>query len=74
MPASTIHVQYSDGSSTKGVKVEMSINGASCKGAFVDSSGKAVISHSGSGNAKVYIGGSLRGQFRAPGTIAVNVK
>lgn len=74
MPASTIYVQYSDGSSAKGVKVEMSINGASCKGAFVDSSGKAVITHDSSGPAKVYIHGSLRGEFQAPGSIAVNVK
>ena len=74
MPASTIYVQYSDGSSAEGVKVEMSINGASCRGEFVDKSGKAVISHSTSGEAKVYIHGSLRGEFRAPGSISVNVK
>lgn len=73
MPAPKIFVQCSDRSSAKGVKVEMPINGGSCKGAFVDSSGKAVISHSSSGAAKVYIHGSLRGEFRAPGSIAVDV-
>ena len=74
MPASTIYVQYSDGSSAKGVKVDMSISGASCKPAYVDRDGKAVIQHASSGPAKVYIHGSCRGEFRAPGTIAVNVK
>ena len=73
MAASRIHVQFKDGSSAKGKKVEMSINGAFCKPAFVDSSGAAVIQHSSTGNAKVYINGTNVGEFRAPGTTAVNV-
>ncbi|NND96802.1 MAG: hypothetical protein HKN47_05665 [Pirellulaceae bacterium] len=73
MAASKIHVQYGDGSSAKGVKVEMSINGASCKGAYVDSSGVAIIEHTTSGLARVYIHGSKVAEFRAPGTTMAKV-
>ncbi|MCA9105544.1 MAG: hypothetical protein KDA83_08975 [Planctomycetales bacterium] len=71
MARSTIHVTYGDGSSAKGVKVDVSINGAFCKPAFVDGSGCATVEHSSSGSAKVYIHGSLRGEFRAPGSTRV---
>lgn len=67
MAASTIIVSYKDGGKAVGKKVEMSINGASCKPAFTDSSGQATIEHTSSGEAKVYIDGKCVARFRAPG-------
>lgn len=74
MPWSKVHVQFRDGSVPKGKKVEISINGAFAKAAYTDSSGTAVIEHSSSGSAKVYVNGSCVGTFRAPGETAVFVK
>lgn len=71
---SKIHVQFRDGSVPKGKKVEMSINGAFAKAAYTDSHGTAIIQHSSSGSAKVYVNGSTVGTFQAPGETAVFIK
>jgi len=63
MNRSKIHVQYRDGSKTKGVRVALGFTGGLggvTKDAYTDSYGTAIVEHSGTGHARVYVSGQER--------------
>ena len=74
MNHSKIHVQYRDGSKPKGVRVVLGFTsalGGMTKEAYTDSYGTAILQHSGSGRADVYVSGRKCGSFQAPGETVV---
>lgn len=73
MSVSTIHVNR-NGSPKPGAKVVLSFaSGGVSAPVRTDRDGRAVISHDGSGTAKIIVDGSTRGTMRAPGTISVEI-
>ena len=71
---SKIYVSYGDGSKPKGTKVVLgftSIIGGMTKPAYTDSSGLALVEHSSTGNADVYVSGTKVGSLHAPGETVV---
>ena len=74
MHFSKIHVSYRDGSKPKGTRVSMgftSILGGMTKPAYTDAYGVALVEHSSTGQADIYVSGTKRGSFHAPGETAV---
>ncbi len=75
MLASTIIVQYSSGTPAKRVRVSMSLEcGGSTGDFFTDNYGMAIVEHSSSGRATVYVQGHRYGTFHAPGKYAVTIQ
>ena len=73
---SIVYVQYKSGRKPKGVRVSLSISGGLLSGGttktfYTDSEGKAIIEHSSSGLATVYVQGSKKGTFRVPGETVI---
>jgi len=64
---SRIIVQYKDGSKASGAKVSMGFSGGFTKNFFTDRNGVATIAHASRGRASVYVRGSNKGSFQAPG-------
>ena len=73
MNRSMIYVQYKDGSKPKGTKVVLGFNGGMTKPAYTDRDGRAVVEHSSTGRATVYVSGSSKGTFQAPGTFVATI-
>lgn len=73
MPASTIIVQYRDGSPARHKRVTLGFLSGISKDAYTDSSGRATIEHSSVGWANVYINGEWKDTFRLPGKCAVTI-
>ncbi len=76
MNHSKIHVQYRDGSKPKGAKVVLGFTsalGGMTKAAYTDSNGTAIVEHSSSGQADIYVSGARVGSLRAPGEDVVFV-
>lgn len=74
MPASTIIVQHRDGSPARRTRVSMAFDfGGSTEDSFTDNHGMAVVSHSSSGRATVFVQGRKCGSFHAPGKYAVTI-
>jgi len=74
MNHSKIHVSYGDGSKPKGTKVVIGFTGplgGMSKPAYTDQYGVAIVEHSSTGNADVYVSGNKVGSFHAPGETAV---
>jgi len=72
MNYSKIHVQYGDGSKPKGAKVVLGFSGSMSKPAYTDAYGTAVIEHSSTGRADVYVSGKKCASLNAPGeTVAM---
>jgi hypothetical protein len=74
MNTSRIQVSYRDGSKPKGVKVVLGFTGllgGMSKAAYTDQYGVALVSHSGTGQADVYVSGKKLGSFHAPGETVV---
>ncbi|MDM8543852.1 hypothetical protein QUF90_22485 [Desulfococcaceae bacterium HSG9] len=71
MPASTIYVNYSDGSPCSKTKVVLGFNAGMTKPAYTDNRGTVTIEHSSTGNATVYVSGKKCGTFHAPGRTSV---
>lgn len=74
MHVSKIHVSYRDGSKPKGTKVVLgftSMLGGMTKPAYTDAYGIALVEHSSTGNADVYVSGTKVGSLHAPGDTAV---
>lgn len=72
MPVSTVHVTQNGSSAPAGVKVMLSFStGGVSETARTDSGGRATVSHTASGTAKVFIDGRHRDTMRAPGTVSV---
>lgn len=73
---SIVYVQYKDGSKPKGVKVVLEIEGGLFSGGmtksfYTDRDGRAIIEHASRGKATVYVKGSKKGTFNAPGETVV---
>lgn len=73
MPASTIIVQYHDGSAARRVRVVLGFSGGNTDGVYTDGNGHAVVEHISTGKAAVYVDGQQRERFRAPGKCVVTL-
>jgi hypothetical protein len=65
-----MQVQYRDGSKPKGAKVVLgftSMLGGMTKAAYTDANGTAIVEHSSTGQADIYVSGSKVGSLHAPG-------
>lgn len=74
MHHSKIYVEYGDGSKPKGAKVVLGFRGmlgGMTKAAYTDSHGVAIVEHSSTGQADVYVGGKKLGSLHAPGETVV---
>ena len=71
MAESVIVVQRNGGGYVQGARVTLEFSGLFSGGftdtVYTDSDGEAVISHSNSGDAKVYVNGDPKGNMKAPG-------
>lgn len=74
MPASTIFVNYSDGSPCSNTKVVLGFSSGMSKPAYTDRQGAATVEHSSTGSATVYVSVKNCGSFRAPGRTSVVYK
>ncbi len=73
---SIVYVQNKGGGKPKGISVSLSISGGLLSGGttktfYTDRDGKAIIEHSSSGLATVYVKGSKKGTFRVPGETVI---
>jgi hypothetical protein len=74
MSASTILVQYSDGSPGRHLRVVLGFaHSGMTKEAYTDDRGAAVVEHSSVGEATVYVSGKGYHSFHAPGRTAVTI-
>ena len=76
MNRSMIYVQYSDGSKPKGTRVTLGFSGffgGVTKDFFTDRDGLAIVEHASTGKATVYVSGSDKGSFNAPGTFVATI-
>lgn len=74
MNHSKIHVQYRDGSKAKGVRVVLGFTsalGGMTKEAYTDAYGTAIVHHSSTGHADVYVSDKKCGSLHAPGETVV---
>jgi hypothetical protein len=74
MHISKIHVSYRDGSKPKGTRVSIGFTGllgGMTKNFYTDAYGVALVEHSSTGNADVYVSGTKKGSFHAPGETVV---
>ena len=68
---SIIYVQHKDGSKPKGKKIVLGFSMGMTKPAYTDKDGKAIIEHASRGKATIYVKGSNKGTFNAPGEMVV---
>ena len=73
MNRSMIYVQYRDGSKPKGTRVRLGFSLGVTKDFFTDRDGVAIVEHPSTGKATVYVSGSDKGSFNAPGTFVVTI-
>lgn len=74
MAYSKIHVQYADGSKARGARVVLGFSGllgGMTKTVYSDTHGEALVQHSSSGNAIIYVNGNECGKMSAPGETVV---
>lgn len=74
MPASTIIVQYRDGSAARNVRVVLGFTAGMTSDKYTDSRGHVVVEHNSIGKATVYVNGKEVEKFHAPGKCAVTLK
>ena len=67
MAESVIVVQRTGGGYVKGARVTLGFSNGVTDSVYTNSDGEAVISHSTTGKATVYVDGSERGSMNAPG-------
>lgn len=73
MPASTIYVNRG-GRPASGIRVMLSFaTGGVTPEARTDSQGRALISHTATGTATIFVDGRRRHSIRAPGTATVEI-
>ena len=73
MNRSMIYVQYRDGSKPKGTRVTLGFSLGVTKDFFTDRDGLAIVEHTSTGKATVYVSGSDKGSFNAPGTFVATI-
>jgi hypothetical protein len=74
VPVSTIHVQYSDGSPGRHLRVVLGFSAGNTSPAYTDGRGEAVVDHASHGEATVYVDGRAYHRFHAPGRTAVTLR
>jgi hypothetical protein len=74
MPASTIIVQFRDGSPGRGKRVVLGFAAGQTQPAFTDRDGRCVVEHASVGKATIYVSGDDCGTFHAPGKAAVTLR
>lgn len=74
MPASTIIVQYGDGSPARRVRVRLELPAGMTADVYTNDHGEAVVEHATTGRATVYVSGAACGTFHAPGRTAVTIR
>jgi hypothetical protein len=67
MAESVVVVQRNGGGYVKGAKVSLGFSNGVTDSVYTDADGEAVISHSTTGKATVYVDGRDRGSMTAPG-------
>lgn len=67
MAESVVVVQRNGGGYVKGAKVTLGFSNGVTDSVYTDSDGEAVIRHSTTGQATVYVDGRDRGSMKAPG-------
>ena len=73
MASSTVHVQHSDGSAARHVRVVLSFSTGMTRESFTDDYGDAVVEHASTGRATLYVSGKEYHSFHAPGRTSVTV-
>ena len=73
MAASTIVVQYGDGSPARKVRVRLGFREGLTVERFTDNHGQVVVDHASVGRATVYVSGRDYGSFNAPGRMAITI-
>ncbi|MCB9532493.1 MAG: hypothetical protein H6700_12070 [Myxococcales bacterium] len=75
MPYTTVIVQHKSGTPASGVRVVLSFGSFSgqTKPVLTDRDGRALIEHSHTGSATVYVDGRDRGSVRTPGSAAFTI-
>lgn len=74
LPASTIIVQYRDGSPGSNKEVVLGFSSGLTRSQFTDRDGRAIIEHLSVGEAVVYVSGRRCESFRAPGKAVVTLR
>lgn len=67
MAESVVVIQRNGGSYVKGARVVLGFSNGTTDSVYTDSDGEAVISHSTTGKATIYIDGKDKGSMTAPG-------
>jgi len=73
MPASTIIVQYRDGTPARNIRVVLGFWSGTTDAVYTDYYGQVVVEHSPVGKATVYVSGNDCGSFHAPGRYAATI-
>jgi hypothetical protein len=71
MPTSRIHVQHSDGSPARQVRVTLGFPAGLTEGFYTDDRGWTVVEHKSVGQATIYVSGRESGRMHTPGTGSV---
>ena len=71
MPASTVIVQFRDGSPASYRQVVLGFPGGLTRSYFTDRDGRAIVEHASTGWAAVYVSGDRCESFHAPGKVVV---
>jgi hypothetical protein len=67
MAESVVVVQRNGGGYVQGARVSLGFSNGVTDSVYTDSDGEAIISHSTTGRATVYVDGNERGTMNAPG-------
>lgn len=67
MPDSVVVIQRNGGGYVQGARVALGFSNGVTDSVYTDSDGEAVIEHSTTGNATVYVNGQDKGSMNAPG-------
>jgi hypothetical protein len=73
MPSSIIHVQRSDGSAARHVRVVLGFAAGMTREFYTDDYGDAVVEHSSTGRATICVSGKEYHSFHAPGRSSATV-
>jgi 5-hydroxyisourate hydrolase-like protein (transthyretin family) len=72
MAKSIVYVQYKSGNPAKSVKVTLGMHaGGMTKPVYTDKDGRAVLDHSSTGKATVFVNGKDKGTMSTPGDIYI---
>lgn len=73
MARSTIYVQYKSGQAASGIRVSLGFSGGNSPEVLTNSNGEAMVQHSSTGSARLYVDGTDVGEMMTPGEKAVTL-